>query len=187
MLHSPTLHCFSLDLRFQTIHIRIAGVDAPEAAHFGRPAQPYSAEALAWLKSRVEGRRVWCQLVRRDQYGRIVSTVEERGWTPWSKNNLSLAMLRSGWVTTYEQGGAEYGAHTKEEFLSVQEEAQKARKGIWAEGLGGETPAEYKKKHAAAEAAGGKGEVISKGKGDVKKLAERNVKKSWVGRLLGLK
>ncbi|KAI6020514.1 hypothetical protein EDC04DRAFT_2738026, partial [Pisolithus marmoratus] len=31
----PTL---AKDLKDQTIHIRIAGIDAPEGGHFGRPA-----------------------------------------------------------------------------------------------------------------------------------------------------
>ena len=51
----------------------MAGMDAPEAAHFGRPAQPYAAESLAWLKSKLEGRTVYCQVVLRDQYQRLVS------------------------------------------------------------------------------------------------------------------
>lgn len=57
------------DLKDQTLHIRLAGVDAPEVsiiihtvkattgllyvttqlAHFGNPAQPYSSEALDWF------------------------------------------------------------------------------------------------------------------------------------------
>jgi endonuclease YncB( thermonuclease family) len=85
-------------LKDQTIHIRLAGVDAPEvnsllvstklfkgfsvisshgyyikAAHFGRPAQPYSDAALAWLKSYIEGRTVYCLPAHRDQYNRIVT------------------------------------------------------------------------------------------------------------------
>lgn len=60
------------ELKDETIHIRVAGVDAPEAAHFGRPSQPYSAEALAWLKAAIEGKRVRCLLLRRDQYARVV-------------------------------------------------------------------------------------------------------------------
>ncbi|RFU31141.1 hypothetical protein B7463_g5217, partial [Scytalidium lignicola] len=36
---------------FGIIHIRIAGIDAPEAAHFGKPAQPLATEALTWLKN----------------------------------------------------------------------------------------------------------------------------------------
>jgi endonuclease YncB( thermonuclease family) len=61
-------------LKDQTIHIRIAGVDAPEAAHFGRPAQPYAPEALAWLKNAIEGKTLYCRLIHRDQYSRIVSS-----------------------------------------------------------------------------------------------------------------
>lgn len=60
----------------QTISIRIAGVDAPECAHFGREAQPHSSESLEWLRQlllRPKRRKVVCEVMRRDQYGRIVS------------------------------------------------------------------------------------------------------------------
>ncbi|KAN0142068.1 hypothetical protein V8E53_000530, partial [Lactarius tabidus] len=54
-----------------TIHIiRMAGV---EQAHFGKPAQAHSDEALAWLKEQIHGRRLKCQLFQHDQYGRIVA------------------------------------------------------------------------------------------------------------------
>ena len=79
-----------LELKDQTIHIRMAGIDAPEvsmpfccivplsslnveqAAHFGHEAQEYSEDALQWLRDTVQGKRIWCQLLLRDQYGRIV-------------------------------------------------------------------------------------------------------------------
>ncbi|GAK63626.1 nuclease domain containing protein [Moesziomyces antarcticus] len=38
----------------ETISVRIAGVDAPESAHFGKPAQPYSKEAKDFLTSMVQ-------------------------------------------------------------------------------------------------------------------------------------
>ncbi|SPO21974.1 uncharacterized protein UTRI_01961_B [Ustilago trichophora] len=38
----------------ETISVRIAGVDAPESAHFGKPAQPFSKEAKAFLTSMVQ-------------------------------------------------------------------------------------------------------------------------------------
>lgn len=38
--------------------------------------------------------------------------------------NLSLEMLKAGWVTTYEQAGAEYGKWGKEEFLRIENEAK---------------------------------------------------------------
>jgi endonuclease YncB( thermonuclease family) len=66
---------FSVALKNQTLHIRIAGVDAPEAAHFGKPAQPGSVEALAFLKGKLEGKRIWTKLVRKDQYSRIVGFI----------------------------------------------------------------------------------------------------------------
>lgn len=60
------------ELKDETLHIRIAGIDAPEAAHFGRPAQPHSAESLDWLRETLMGKKVRCQLLRKDQYSRIV-------------------------------------------------------------------------------------------------------------------
>lgn len=65
-------HPLTPALKNETLSIRIAGVDAPELAHFGNPAQPHAKESLQWLTSAVEGKRVKCQLLRKDQYGRIV-------------------------------------------------------------------------------------------------------------------
>ncbi|KAG6877419.1 hypothetical protein C0993_007662 [Termitomyces sp. T159_Od127] len=44
-----------------------------QGPHFGRPGQPYFAESFAWLRAAIQGRSVHCQLLRRDQYSRIVS------------------------------------------------------------------------------------------------------------------
>ncbi|KAH7882694.1 SNase-domain-containing protein [Phlebopus sp. FC_14] len=147
------------ELKDQTIHIRIAGVDAPEGSHFGRPAQPHAEESLAWLKSRIEGQIVYCQLIRRDQYNRVVAhPLIPRRFVPlllskhWGKS-LALEMLRAGVVLTYEQAGAEYGPWGREAFLRVEKEARSAKMGMWKQGKGGETPAEYKRRYAAAAAA----------------------------------
>lgn len=61
------------DLKNETLSVRIAGVDAPELAHFGNPAQPHGKESLEWLTKTVLGKRLRVQVLRRDQYGRIVS------------------------------------------------------------------------------------------------------------------
>lgn len=140
-------------LRDQTIHIRLAGVDAPESPHFGKPGQPYAPEALAWFKSQVESRTVYCQLIRKDQYGRIVAFAHvPRPFIPalLSKGkNVSTEMLRAGWAVTYEQAGAEYGTLGKDAFLAMQTEAQRAKRGMWKNGVGAETPAEYKRRHVS--------------------------------------
>src|SRR5271155_2725937 len=51
-----------------TIHVRLAGVDAPEGAHFGNKAQPYAEEAQNWLTNYVLGKRVRVKLLARDRY-----------------------------------------------------------------------------------------------------------------------
>ncbi|KAG6906309.1 hypothetical protein DXG01_014645 [Tephrocybe rancida] len=172
------------DLKDKTLSIRIAGVDAPEAAHFGRPAQPYSAESLAWLRETIQGKTVYCQLLRRDQYNRIVAhvTLSPRVLPGAfvSGKILSHEMLRAGWVTTYEQAGAEYGKAGKDEFLRLEAEAKTARVGMWAKGVDGETPAEYKRRHAAAGS-------LEEAEAALKKVsAESKAKpRSWLKRVLG--
>ena len=47
------------------VSIRLAGVDAPEGSHFGRPAQPGAQEALDWLTSYVLKRRVRAYLYKK--------------------------------------------------------------------------------------------------------------------------
>ncbi|PPQ83913.1 hypothetical protein CVT25_000658 [Psilocybe cyanescens] len=148
----------SKDLKDETIHIRVAGVDAPEAAHFGKPAQPYAAESLEWLRSQILGKTVYCQLYRRDQYSRIVAQVYLAprilpGFLFHGKN-VSAEMLKAGWGVTYEQAGAEYGKLGKSEFLRLEAEAKAARRGMWEGGKMVETPSQYKRRHAAAATLG---------------------------------
>ncbi|KAF8836238.1 staphylococcal nuclease [Paxillus ammoniavirescens] len=145
----------SKDLKDKTIHIRIAGVDAPEGGHFGRPSQPYAQESLAWLKNRIEGRTIYCQLIRKDQYSRIVGVpLVPRRFLPlflsksWG-SPLALEMLRAGTVTTYEQAGAEHGPWGREVFLRLEAEARANKKGMWKNAESVETPAEYKRRYAA--------------------------------------
>ncbi|KAL2916978.1 hypothetical protein HK105_203410 [Polyrhizophydium stewartii] len=104
--------------------IRLAGVDAPEAlrarapawisdpldqsACFGHGAQPMAAESKAFLHQTLQGRIVRVQLLRRDQYGRLVSdnhaACKRVFW-----RNVPLEMLRRGLAMVYRAGGAEYG------------------------------------------------------------------------------
>lgn len=139
-------------LKDKTIHIRLAGVDAPEGAHFGRPAQEHYAQCLGWLKDQVLGKTVYCQLLRRDQYSRVVAM-------PYLKPRLlpnflargrciPIEMLKAGWSVTYKEGGAQYGDYSVEQFVQLEQEAKAARRGIWKSGDLKETPAAYKRKYA---------------------------------------
>ncbi|KAG8944917.1 putative endonuclease lcl3 [Tulasnella sp. 424] len=106
----------------------MAGVDAPEAPHFGKPGQPGAEEARLWLENKVLGKRVWCQLVYRDQYKRTVAVPHlpyplipcwiSRG------RNLSLLMLSAGWAEVYTQANAEYGDAGKAAHDRAEEQAK---------------------------------------------------------------
>jgi endonuclease YncB( thermonuclease family) len=95
-----------------TLHIRLAGIDAPEGAHFGNPSQPYAAEAQAWLTNYVLGRRLRVTLLARDRYERVVCSVKLWRWG--IRRDVSLEMVKAGWAELYVNYGAEYGGLEKE-------------------------------------------------------------------------
>lgn len=117
------------DLKDQTVHVRLAGIDAPECAHFGHPSQPYSAEALAWLKEYVGGRRVRAYVHSKDQYERVVATVYV--WRGLHRRDVGLEMLKAGLAVVYEaKGGAEFGGR-REKYDAAEARAKAAKLGLW--------------------------------------------------------
>jgi endonuclease YncB( thermonuclease family) len=94
----------------ETISVRLAGADAPESSHFGKPAQPFSKEAKEELERLVLNRQVWCQMAHIDQYQRLVATPYV--WlSPYifGRTNVSLRLVQKGLATVYTQAGAAYG------------------------------------------------------------------------------
>ncbi|KAI8982592.1 hypothetical protein BDB01DRAFT_723504 [Pilobolus umbonatus] len=96
------------ELLNQTIAVRIAGVDAPEGAHFGMPAQPYSSEAKTFLTKLVLNRDVTIQLLSRDQYSRVVAMAYVRKPPFFIKKNVSVEMVKAGLASIYTAKGAQY-------------------------------------------------------------------------------
>ncbi|EJF60231.1 nuclease [Dichomitus squalens] len=138
------------DLTDQTLHIRIAGVDAPELGFFGKPTQPFAQDSLRWLKEQIEGKTLYCQLLQRDQYKRIVAAPYFKprilpGWLVKGKS-VGLEMVRHGWAAAYKEGGAVYGTEGEEEYFRLEKEAQDARRGMWEHGIQ-ELPSEYKRRY----------------------------------------
>lgn len=140
----------------QTMHIRLAGVDAPEMSHFGRPEQPYAREALEWLKGFVGGKFVRVYPFRQDQYQRVVSAAYIYRWGFW-KTDVGLSMLKRGLATVYEaKFGSEFG-NQEQNYRAAEERAKQRKVGMWQEsGLiqkllgrdgGFESPREYKSKY----------------------------------------
>jgi endonuclease YncB( thermonuclease family) len=131
------------------IAIRIAGIDAPEGAHFGKPGQPYSAEALAWLRGYILNRRVRAYIYKRDQYDRVVATVWVRKFG--LRKDVGREMLKVGLATIYEaKMGAEFGDFEKQ-YRRTEKWAKWWKRGIWAgKASDFESPREYKTRTAAS-------------------------------------
>lgn len=118
-------------------------MDAPELAHFGRPSQPFSQEALDWLTSYLLHRRVRAYIYKRDQYDRAVATVYVRRWL-W-RRDVGLQMLKAGLATVYEaKSGAEFG-ELEAKYRATEQWAKKKRKGMWSgKNADYESPRDYK-------------------------------------------
>ncbi|KAF9879745.1 hypothetical protein CkaCkLH20_02556 [Colletotrichum karsti] len=117
-------------LKGKTLGVRIAGIDAPEGAHFGRPGQPGATEALQWLRDYILNRRCWAKIHKRDQYDRVVATVYVRRFL--FKKDVGLEMLKRGLATTYEaKSGAEWGGF-EEKYRAAEAKAQGKKLGLWA-------------------------------------------------------
>ncbi|SCU88466.1 LAMI_0D10198g1_1 [Lachancea mirantina] len=126
-----------------TIAVRLCGVDAPERAHFGNAAQPYSEEALNWLRFTLLGRSVRIKPLSIDQYGRCVAKVNY--WTWFGPKNVSLEMIKRGLGIVYE--GKTCREFDGEEDLYKYHEAaaKKHKRGVWSLKKF-ETPGDYKKR-----------------------------------------
>lgn len=134
-------------LKGQTIHVRLCGVDAPERAHFGKPAQPYGDEALEWLRNYVLGRKLYVKPLHMDQYHRTVSKVQVLKWNGY--HDVSAEMIKAGLGTIYEaKAGAEFDG--KELIYRYYEKRAKSRKkGMWSiPARKRMTPREYKIKYS---------------------------------------
>ncbi|EWC44926.1 hypothetical protein DRE_00985 [Drechslerella stenobrocha 248] len=146
------------ELKGQSIHVRIAGVDAPECAHFGKPSQPHSLESLNYLTALLTTRYVRAHLLRRDQYERVVCSVSipRKGilGALGFKHDVGLLMLRDGMAQVYEgtygiEFGRRQGMETK--YRAAEEDARARKVGIW--GLKGayESPGQYKARFGGKE------------------------------------
>ncbi|KAI7471032.1 SNase-domain-containing protein [Hortaea werneckii] len=147
----------------KTLPVRIAGVDAPERAHWGNPEQPYGNEALEWLRSTLLHRYVRVYPYSRDQYGHMVASVHLRRWLVF-RSDVGYDMLKKGWATVYEaKSGSEFGGK-EEQYRAAEARAKQKKVGMWQEpGMLGkllgkkettESPREYKTRTAAQDKVG---------------------------------
>ncbi len=105
--------------------VRLLGINTPELARDGRPAEPLAEEATIWLRNQIEGREI--QLTfdkeREDDYGRILAYV-------WTDNRLiNEELIREGF--TKARTDYAFSSTMKRRFREVEKEARTANKGIW--------------------------------------------------------
>jgi micrococcal nuclease len=105
--------------------VRYLGIDAPEVAHEGTPADCYGDEARETNRRWVLHQQVTLQYDRetRDQYGRLLAYVYLADGTC-----INAALLRAGlaWVFRFGEGFGKF-----QEFLGYQREALHQRNGLW--------------------------------------------------------
>ncbi|WP_025324106.1 thermonuclease family protein [Deferrisoma camini] len=117
----------------QKIHVRLLGVDTPEKAREGRPAEPFSRRATEFTRAWIgRAERVDLEVAgdRIDAHGRILGFL----WlhVPGRREpvNLSEEILKAGLgraIRFFDYPG-------KSRFLALEAEARRARRGIWGIG-----------------------------------------------------
>jgi len=119
------------------VRVRLSGIDAPELSQrCGPEGRKVACGAMAanWLRARIQGRTVSCQVVDTDRYNRAVAVCRAGG------GDIGGSLVEAGWAIAYRRYSLTY--------VGLEDEARSARRGIW--GLGFESPAEYRREQRAA-------------------------------------
>lgn len=140
---------FNGPLKYHTIIVRLAAVDAPEIAKHGKEGQPHSMEAKQFVESNLLNKEVKVKLLSRDQYGRVVGLVKYKNGGLFGlfrkERDLSEELLKRGLAAVYRQGGARYDGSIKR-WEAFEEVAIKQKRGIWENGVEkAQLPSEFKK------------------------------------------
>lgn len=114
-------------------HVRLLGVDTPEKARDGRPAEPFSGKATRFTRSLLaRATRVDLEIAgdRVDAHGRVLGFL----WLTLPGRpdpvNLSEELLRAGLARAIRH--FEYPG--KDRFLQLERQARSERRGLWAQG-----------------------------------------------------
>lgn len=136
-------------------HVRLSGVDAPEAKQICHDAAgrgwPCGAHATRALEALTRGAEVRCEGGEHDRYGRLVATCTARG------RDLGGALVDEGLAFAYRKYSLVY--------VSAEERARAARRGIWAGQV--EAPERVRAAKVAQQAPGAcqiKGNISDKGR-----------------------
>jgi endonuclease YncB( thermonuclease family) len=119
--------------------IRLYGIDAPEyrqsctgASQLQQPCGKLARDALSEL---LRGRNIHCNTFDQDRYGREVSVCKD------GTLDINREMVRLGWAVAYRKHAIAY--------VSVEAEAKKAKRGIWAWSF--EMPEDYRARYRSSQ------------------------------------
>lgn len=136
---------YTNNYKHKTISIRLCGIDAPERSHFGSNAQPFSDEAMQFLKHTLLNKKIYVKPLEIDRYGRCVARVVYYDGFFRQEKDISREMLKVGLATIYESKSAVDFDGQEEVYKRTEQDSKRKRRGMWRlKKL--ETPAEFKKK-----------------------------------------
>jgi micrococcal nuclease len=109
-------------------HVRYLGINAPETAHDGKPAQPLGQAARDYNRRLVEHQMVRLEFdrERRDRFGRWLAHIYRRDGL-WVNRDMVAQGLA---IYLYTPKNTKHGRS----LLAAQREAMQARRGLWRPG-----------------------------------------------------
>ena len=134
------------------LKLRLLGIDAPEVGKPGRksgrrltrgkPGQAYGPEARAALVSRVVGKTLPIEIHGSDPYNRYLALI----WTDPAKKGPSLneTLIREG--NGYAYSGENVETAIRAWAVAAQDEARKAKRGLWKLAEPPEDPSLFRRK-----------------------------------------
>lgn len=140
VIDGDTLDVAADDGKYKTTRIRLWGVDTPETVHPKLPPQHFGAEASAFTKRLCDGKQVRLQLIAGDTRGkhkRLLAYVHLPDGAM-----LNRVLVRDG----YAYADPRFTHHYLSEFRRLQDQAQRAGRGLWRDVRNDDLPPYYRNK-----------------------------------------
>ena len=113
----------------ERVRVRVLGIDAPEAAKDGKPAECGASEAREALAALVDDRQVGLTADSRsdveDRYGRRLAYVDVDGL------DVGAALIQAGWAAAWHPRSA-VEPERGPSYQKAQKRAQAAGSGLWS-------------------------------------------------------
>ena len=119
----------------EVLRVRFYGVDAPESANEHWPAQPYAAEATAFMRTLIGNKAVRVRLTGARTYRREVGEIFV------AERSASQALLAAGLGWWYRK----FAPHDRE-LARLERQARRQRVGLWQD-EGREPPWRYRARY----------------------------------------